>query len=291
MLQLDHFEVRKIFLKIQQVGNLRAAPAVNALVIIAHHAHIAMLSCQHSHQLKLCRVGVLIFIDHHVLVSGSAFLQCFGVFIKQLQRQHQQIIKIHRVGRLQRSVIALANMIRHRKGVFVTENVPVGPSVLEAAEQTMQFARICLHILARDGAENFLHHTQLLTLIVNHEVALVAELFNVPPQDTHAKRVKGANRRLKRLAVIALGRIWDELGGALLHFARGLVGKGNRQNVPRRDALIDHVRHAISDCPGLARACTRQDEQRPVNGLGSLALFGVQSIQIGHEWTELNGGQ
>src|SRR6185437_13284451 len=42
LLELDDFDLGKMFFHVKQVGNFRAAPAVNALVIVADDTEIAM---------------------------------------------------------------------------------------------------------------------------------------------------------------------------------------------------------------------------------------------------------
>ncbi len=42
-----------MFFQVEQVGDLRAAPAVDALVVVAHHAEVAMLQRQRVDELKL----------------------------------------------------------------------------------------------------------------------------------------------------------------------------------------------------------------------------------------------
>ena len=42
LLELDHFHFRKMFLHVEQVGDFRAAPAVDALVVIADDAQVPM---------------------------------------------------------------------------------------------------------------------------------------------------------------------------------------------------------------------------------------------------------
>src|SRR6184192_3916766 len=57
---------------VEQVGDLRAAPAVDALVIVAHHAEVAMLPRQRVHEPELSGVRVLVFVHHHVTILRAA---------------------------------------------------------------------------------------------------------------------------------------------------------------------------------------------------------------------------
>ena len=59
------------------------------------------------------------------------------------------------------------------------------------------------------------------------------------------------------------------------HGAACLVGEGDGQYVPGRDALFHQVRHAIGEHAGLAAARARQQQQRPLRGQGGSALHGM----------------
>ena len=64
---------------VEQVGDFRAAPAVNALVVIADHAEVAMLLRERVDELELRGVGVLIFVHHHVAIFRAAGFERVGM--------------------------------------------------------------------------------------------------------------------------------------------------------------------------------------------------------------------
>jgi hypothetical protein len=91
--------------------------------------------------------------------------------------------------------------------------------------------------------------------VVDGERLREAELLGLAAQDADAR---GVERRDPH----ALRRLTDDPLDALAHLARGLVGEGDRQDLARpglsrpqerRDAAREHA--------GLARTCTRHDEQ------------------------------
>ena len=94
LFQLDDFDLGEMFLQLEQVGNLRAAPSVNALVIVAHDAQVAVLASQRVDQVKLGGVGVLVFIHHHVMILFPACSERVGVLREKPERQQNQIIEI-----------------------------------------------------------------------------------------------------------------------------------------------------------------------------------------------------
>jgi hypothetical protein len=72
LLEADDFDLGKMLFHVKQIGDLRAAPAVNALVVVAHHAKIAVDRSQMVDKLELRPVGVLVFVHHHVFVFVAA---------------------------------------------------------------------------------------------------------------------------------------------------------------------------------------------------------------------------
>ena len=63
---------------------------------------------------------------------------------------------------------------------------------------------------------------------------------------------------------------------AFLHFAGGLVGEGDGEDVSRRDAFGDEVGDAERDDAGLAGAGAGQDQHRAVQRFDGLALLGIE---------------
>jgi hypothetical protein len=62
LLELDHLRVGVVLFKVENVADVRAAPAVNGLVVVAHHAEIAPFARDQADQLVLGAVGVLVFV-------------------------------------------------------------------------------------------------------------------------------------------------------------------------------------------------------------------------------------
>ena len=76
--------------------------------------------------------------------------------------------------------------------------------------------------------------------------------------------------------VAAFDRFGQKLVDALLHFAGGLVGEGDGEDVSRRDAPGDEVGDAERDDARLAGAGAGQDQHRAVQRFDGLALLGIE---------------
>ena len=112
LLQLDHRRVGKVLFKIQNVADIRAAPAIDGLVVIAHHAQVAAFAGNQAYQLILGVVGILIFIHMHILKAALIVFQHRRMLHKQLQGFDQQIVKIQRVGGAQALLITGHHIVR-----------------------------------------------------------------------------------------------------------------------------------------------------------------------------------
>ena len=98
----------------EQVGDFRAAPAVNALVIVADHAEIPMLFRQRMNEFKLRGVRVLILVHHDVLIFRAAGFERVGMLAEQPQREQNQIVEVHGIAGVQRGFVTLGDVLRQR---------------------------------------------------------------------------------------------------------------------------------------------------------------------------------
>ena len=80
--------------KSENILDIGTAEFVNGLVIVTYYTEIAVFTRQQTHQLKLSRIGVLIFIHHNVTETVLIIFQHFRIIAEQFHRFHDQIIKI-----------------------------------------------------------------------------------------------------------------------------------------------------------------------------------------------------
>ena len=106
LLQLDDLRIGIVVLKRQNVAHVRAAEHVDALVVVAHDAEVAMLAGEMAHHQVLRPVGVLVLVDHDVFEPFLVLLEHLRVAIEQPDRPHQQIVEVERVVLLEKRVIA-----------------------------------------------------------------------------------------------------------------------------------------------------------------------------------------
>ena len=86
-IQMDHpaFALGKTGRELKNVPDGGTSETVHALVIIAHHADVLLITCQQEYQLFLNVVRILVFINHDIADALSEL-------IKHLRMLHQHVI-------------------------------------------------------------------------------------------------------------------------------------------------------------------------------------------------------
>ncbi len=247
LLEEDHLGVEEVFLEVEDVAHVRAAPAVDRLVVVAHDAEVTLRTDDRLEQPILNVVGILKLVDEE---EGEAPLELGSDPLVRLEHTHravEQVCKIHRLG---------------GPHSLVVEGVDLGDLVLEEVAWLVLVSAetVLLGVvdppLNRPGGELLGvepevseapgDHGLLVAVVVDDEVSRELGVLGVGAQELRARRVKGADPG-------AAEPLTEELPHPRSHLARGLVREGHGEDVPRSHALgTDQVGDPIGDDPGLA---------------------------------------
>ena len=120
LFQFHDLRVLEILFEFQDVADVRAAPLVDALVVVPHHADVVALFAgvvfrlrQHFDELVLDLVGVLVLVDHDVLESPLILEENAFVFLKKFHGLQQQVVEVHGVVLLQFFFIPAVDLLHH----------------------------------------------------------------------------------------------------------------------------------------------------------------------------------
>ncbi len=278
--ELDDLGFAEVLLEVEDVAQVGPPPLVNRLIGIADDGDVAVRFGKTADQQVLRTVGVLVLVDHHVLEFSRVELPDLLRGFEELHRFQEQVVEVERIRVGERLQVALVDLC----DVFVA-NVPAAAQRLRPFHAVLRLTDPRKRHPGRDElvvdpqlALRLLDHGDLVGRVVDHEVARQANLRRLAAQQSRAQRVK-------RREPDALGRRTDERLDALTHFLRRLVGERDREHFIRVGvAVADQVRDPKSNYARLARARTREDEQRPVAMQHGLALFRIQFFE------EIHGG-
>ena len=231
LFQADGSGAAIFLLKAQNVLNIGAAKTINALVVVAHHADVAMSAGQQARQQILQMVGVLILVNEHVAELVLVVFPGRSIGLQQADRVQDDVVEVQSIGAAQSLVVkciyftdsdftpfsvALPFLRKHRRSLHLVlgggnhrQDLPDGKGLLV---QT-QFL------------QNILDHPLAVVGIVDGEVAGKAQLIDITPQDPHAGGVERSGPHVP-------GLLPQHLLQTLLQLVGGLVGEGNGQYLP-----------------------------------------------------------
>ena len=106
VLQANDLGVGPVALEVQDVRDLRAPPAIDRLVVVAHDAQVAMCGSQGLDDAILAAVGVLVLVDQEMIEAFGLRVADFGEAGEKFLGQQQQVVEIDGAGRLQGLLIA-----------------------------------------------------------------------------------------------------------------------------------------------------------------------------------------
>ena len=265
----------KIVLEAEDVIDLGAAPAVDRLIVVADHAQILARLRQQAQPQILRDVGVLILVHHQVAELLVIALQHVGVVLEHVDHVQQQVAEIagvkdfqpRLIGRVELDAGAIGEGIRFALRHFVRGQ----RAVLPAIDQPGELAAGELFLVDILGFDDLLQQPDLIVGVENGETGLEPDQFRVRAQHARADGMEGAQKR----QAAAAGA--EQRFHSLAHFARRLVGEGDRQHAPRLGASSgQEMRQPRGQHTGFAGARARQHQQRPVQRLHRRALLGVE---------------
>ena len=276
LVEHDRGDVLEHLLELGDVAHVGAAPPIDRLVPVADDGDLAVVGGEEQGDLVLRHVRVLVLVDQDVLEPALVLLQDLGVLAEQLDDLHQQVVEVHRPGRLQARLVLdvdLAVLALERVGGLGHRLLRADQLVLPQADPVVNASwREPLRVEAQ-VTDDVAGEALGVGGVVDAEVARVAERLGLGPQDAHAGGVERAHPH-------RLDDRPDQRLDAVAHLLGGLVGERDRQDRRRRRAVVDEVGDAVGEHPGLARAGAGDHQQRAAAVHDGVELIGVECVEF-----------
>ncbi len=268
--------VGEVALELEDVADRRAAERVDRLVGVAHHAQLAGLADQLLDQRVLRVVGVLVFVDEHVLEALPVFVGDLGVRPEEVDRRHDEVVEVERVGLAQPALIERVDL---GDGALLGTDRPgrealgVDQLVFQVGDLPGQRPRRVALGVEVELAGDQLQQPAGVVGVVDRERRAQAGHFVLGAQDAHARRVERGHPHQP-------GPPADQLGHPLLHLAGGLVGERDRDDLGRVNlAGGQQVSDPVGQHPGLAGAGAGHDQQGRPSVDNRVALRAVEALE------------
>ena len=284
LLELEDLRIGVVVAEREDVLDFRAAERVDGLRVVAHDADLRVALREAADDDILRVVGVLVLVDQNVLEELLVARQHVGAVAQQDVGLQQQVVEVHRavvLAALAVEVVEVAEFGHLRLAVLggVGGVGQVGPRgdelVLGQRDARGHRGGLVAVVGEVQLADEALEQVAAVRRVVDGERLGEADALGVFTQDAREDRVEGPHADVAR----ALAR--HHLRDAVAHLLGGLVGEGERQDVPRFDPLFYHVGDARGEHARLARARSGDDERGGVVVDHGGILGGVEPLEYG----------
>ena len=244
LLQLHRGALGVVLLELQDVADVGATPAVNGLVVVAHHHDVAVLLGQKARDLVLRVVGVLVLVDHDVAEAQLIGLEHVGVVLQQQVRVQQQIVEVEGVGLLQ----AFLKLLVHARGHLAHRVVGLLGEVTGHLQLVFRRGNAVHQGVYRETlrvdvqlGHDLLIQALLVVGVVDGEALRESQTLGVGAQHAHAHAVEGGHPH-------AAAARADQALQAFAHLGGRLVGERDGQDLPWRHVqVLQDVRDAVRE--------------------------------------------
>ena len=276
LLELDHAQAWPVPAELVDILRVGAAPGVDRLIVIAHAGDATARAGQGLEQPVLGVVGVLVFVHQQVAQALAPGVATLFVAFQDAQRQTDQVVEIHRIEGGKTLLIHVVD----GGGIQLTRTACGGQGLFR--RQPAVLARLT-RLRMPNSTSGFTPLGDSSLMMPSLSSPSSTEKPRRRParscsicRNFSAQGVEGTHG--ERRCVLR----GDQLGHALAHFLRRLVGKGDGGDLGRRQFLAgDQIRDLLRDHAGLARACAGQYQQRAVAMFDGGQLLGIKHGQRG----------
>ena len=233
LFQTNHGAVRKFFFESENIFDRRSAEPVDTLLIITHNTKVSAGMSQQRNQLILSMVRVLILVHQYIGKTVLILCQFLRKPPEQFHSQVNNIVKIQSVGFPQ---MPLVRRIQSGNRLLAVVFSGIFPHFLRRDHRIFGVADLLYDTPRREllfgniaVCKAAFHQLSGIVRIINGKVTAVSQPFDASPQDLYTGRVEcgGMHGRCQFLSQGACQ--------TCPHFSGSLIGKGDRQNIPRAD--------------------------------------------------------
>ena len=278
LFEADDIRIGKILLEIQDIPQVRAAPPINALVVVPDHEDASVSFRKQTREKVLRPVGILVLVDQDVREPFLVLCQDLRNFPENLYRQHEQIVEIYCIVPLQGRLVLpiypgdllLVIVPRTlREGSRIDHPAFLGTD----ARPNLPWWELPLRDLLIP--EHLPHQRKLVVGIVDGEIGVEACRRGLPPQNARAQGVKGSEPHAPGVSV-------QQFLDAAVHLPRCFVGERHGHDCARAHAAdLDQVRKSVGQHARFSGPGPRQDENRAIHHAHRFFLLFVQPLQNG----------
>ena len=222
--------IRPVALEVENVPDIRAAPAVDRLVVVPDDRQVVVTGGEGLDPEVLRPVRVLVLVDVEVAPTFLVLLEGRRRFLEEPERLEEEVVEVEGIRALERVPIFTrqprdldqrARGDPHRRNLGRVHHV-----VLGAADRTENGLWTCfalgLHALL---AQDLLHELVLVVRVVDQEPSIEANRLAIAPE-------QACTQGMERAGLDLLARLSNEPDDPLAELSRGPIRERHGQDPP-----------------------------------------------------------
>ena len=198
MIERDDGGFGIVFLEVEDIADIRLAPAVYGLVVVADCEEVAVMLGEEMDERVLRVIGVLVLVYHDVSEEVSVVFERFGMCAEELYGEPQEVVKVERVIA---SELFLVAAIGFCDEFFVVtaglgfENEFVEELVLGSRDGIKERSRVNVLGVDFERFHGALHECELVVTVENGKRGFVSQGGDIFAEDARANAVERADVR------------------------------------------------------------------------------------------------
>ena len=270
--------------EVEDVAHRGSAEGVDRLRVVADHGQATAIGLHREQDRGLQRVGVLVFVDQHVVEEAADLGAEAGIGHHLRPVQQQVVVVEHLLGLLGVDVGAEQALervlpLRAPREARLQHLGERGARIDHRRVDRQAGALLRKTLLRRRQPELVAHQVHQVggvLAVVDAEAGIEPDAAGVVAQQARADGVEGARpRQLRaRQAGAVGGGLREDAAHAPAHLVRRAAREGQQQDAPGVGAGGDQAGHAVRERAGLARAGAGDHQQRP----GVDAALGADAV-------------
>ena len=187
-----------VFLEVEDIADVRLAPAVYRLVVVADRKEVAVTLGEEMDECVLRVIGVLVLVYHDVSEEASVVFECFGMCAEELYSEPQEVVKIECVIASEFFLVAAIGFCNE---FFVVtaglgfENEFIEELVFGSGNGVEEGARMNVLGVDFERFHGALHKCELVVAIENGKRGFVSQGGDVFAEDARTNAVERADVR------------------------------------------------------------------------------------------------
>ena len=87
--------VRERFLEFEDVSDVGTSERIDGLIAVTDDEDVSMVVGEFEHNVVLCGVGVLVFVDEDMMEASLVVVENIGIVVEEFNSDREEVVEVH----------------------------------------------------------------------------------------------------------------------------------------------------------------------------------------------------